>query len=116
MRRLPIALVVAPVLLFMASCGTLNLPSAKTFDQKYAYALTTNASIRTAAATAVNAEVLAPEKAEYVLKSTDIIRATIDEARDISKTDLSTAEGKLQAGLDLIKAVTTYLNENGVDI
>lgn len=116
MRQLP-KLFTAFLLFFsLTACQALQLTEPETFSQKWSYALTANASIRTAAATAVDSEILSMEKGEYALRSTDAIRSLLDESLELSKTDISTAEGKLSAAQDLIEAIKSYLTENGAEL
>jgi hypothetical protein len=112
MKKLFFVLVMALV----AGCNSLGVIKPKSFDDGYAYAITTNAAIRTAAQTALQSKAISVDAAEYVLLGTDGVRVALDQALAIKGTDTATAEAKLQAALESIGVLMEFLRGKGVSI
>ncbi len=96
-------------------CSTIGLAPAQSFDQQLAYGYGTVASVRTTAASALNAGAITTTDAQQVLTVTDTARATLDVAGTASKAgDVNTAMGKLQIATSLLSQIQQYLSTKGV--
>lgn len=103
----------ALVLAIMAGCSSLGLVQPKTFEERYAYAIATNASVRVAAAQAVTSKAITPETGRTILKGTDNARALLDESLNLVGTD---AELNLHQALLTIENLMKLLKSNGVEV
>jgi len=98
----------------LTACSSIGLQEAKTLDQRIAFAYGTNTALRDAAASAVVGKRLAVSDGEFVLKTTDQARTTLDAARmALGAGDTSTAEGRLVMVLGILTQVQAYLNSKG---
>lgn len=100
----------------LTACSALQIPTAKTFSEKYAYGVVTVASIISATDAALQSDLIDVSKAKYVRTAAVGAKATMDEALRISKTDLSTASNKLDAAITVLDSLKKYLNDNGVKL
>ena len=99
-------------LVTLVACAQLGLSSAKTFDQKLAYAYGTHTAVLQSAAAAVNAKTLSPTDGEEVLKLADESRALLDAAK--AAGDTATGGSKLALATTILTQLQTYLNARGV--
>ncbi len=99
-------------LLLLTGCAALGLSSAKTFDQKLAYAYGTHTAVLQAAASAVTAKTLSASDGEEVLKLADESRALLDAAK--AAGDTATGGSKLALAATILTQLQTYLNARGV--
>jgi hypothetical protein len=104
MRKLSI--VVPLLILLLAGCAALGVPTPKSFSERLASGYVTVASIRTSAATLLNGSVITSSDAENIQKQADVGREGLDVARTLPTVD---AENKLQATLTLLNAAKGYL-------
>lgn len=99
-----------PIMTVMHGCAQIGLAQPASFDQRLAYAVSQNAAVRDAAASALEAGDIAVDDAKRVLKITDEVRTALDAARMASGTgDVSTAEGRLQLATALLVELQKYL-------
>lgn len=100
------------VVAFLSGCAQLGLAPASTFDQRLAYAVSQNAAVRQAAASALDAGDIALVDAQSVLKLTDESRTLLDAARVAAGAgDISTAEGRLSLATTILVKLQAYLRE-----
>lgn len=96
------AVVATPIL---QGCAALGIQPAKTFQQRYAYALSQTSALRVAATQALTSKSISTADAEYVLKLTDESRKLLDNAR------LVVDAGELAKGQTQLELATTILTQ-----
>lgn len=101
------------ILAVLGACSAIGVTSPETFRDRYAYAVTTNASVRSAAVTLLEQKLITPAQGELVLKGTNDARFVLDEALKVSETDMPTAEKKLAAAMQVINNLKQYLKGKG---
>jgi hypothetical protein len=102
------------LLLSMAtSCAQLGLPTAQTFNQKLAVGYGTVTTARNTAATLLTAGKITADDAQNVQNQADNIRAGLDIARQMNKTDPTGAGTKLDATIAALQLLQTYLTSKG---
>lgn len=111
MRKFVAGILVAVTLL--AGCASLGIPSADTFNKRLAAAYVVNTGVRTNATVLLRAGQISVADAENVLKQTDVARQGLDVTRVISKTDVATADQRLNAVRAGLAALQSYLNSRG---
>lgn len=94
------------LLLLLAGCAALGVPTPKSFNERVAAGYVAAAGLRTSAATLLNGGVISSKDAENVQKQADVAREGLDVARTLPAAD---AENKLQATLALLNAAKGYL-------
>jgi len=102
------------VLLLFAGCSSLGIVKPKSFSESYAYALTTNASVRSAATSALQQGAITEEDAGKVLLATDAVRLALDQAIEAVERDPSSAEEYLQVALESLDNVMQFLLDRGI--
>lgn len=99
----------------VAGCAQLGLATAKSFDERLAYAYGVNTAVREASTSALNAKTIASTDMEHVLKLTDEARGILDAARVASRVgDLQTAEARLLLATNILAELQAYLRNRGV--
>lgn len=96
------AIIAIPIL---QGCQALGIQPAKTFQQRYAYALSQTSALRVAATQALTSRSISTADAEYVLKLTDESRKLLDNAR------LVVDAGELAKGQTQLELATTILTQ-----
>lgn len=89
----------------LQGCEALGIQPAKTFQQRYAYALSQTSALRVAATQALTARSISTADAEYVLKLTDESRKLLDNAR------LVVDAGEAAKGQTQLELATTILTQ-----
>ena len=102
---LGLGVVSTPVL---QGCEALGIQPAKSFQQRYAYALSQTSALRVAATQALTSKSISTADAEYVLKLTDESRKLLDNARLIVDAG-EAAKGQTQ--LELAVTILTQLQD-----
>jgi hypothetical protein len=97
------------IVLFLTACTSLNVPSVDTFNKKLAVGYTTVTSVRESATVLLNLKKISAEDGKNILEQTNIARAGLDVARELSTKDLTAAESKLAAISTILQALQTYL-------
>lgn len=100
--------IVLSAIFLLSACAQLGLSSAKTFDQKLAYAYGTHTAVLQAATSAVQAHTLNPTDADQVLKLADESRSLLDAARVAG--DTAAGGNKLALATAVLTQLQTYLN------
>ena len=97
------------------ACATLGLAPAKTFQEKWTYAVNTNIGVRASATNAVVAGEISSADAEQVLTLTDQVRGVLDSARLVFDAgDVEGANKKLALASAVLVQVQAYLRARGV--
>ena len=104
------------VLLLFAGCSSLGILKPRSFDDGYAYAMTTNAAIRTAAQSALETGAIDVDAAEYVLLGTDGVRVALDQALAVKASAPDSASEMLDAALSSIGVLMEFLKGKGVSL
>lgn len=104
---------IALVMALTSACQSIGSVPPKSYEDRYAYAVATNASVREAAAQAVRSGVINRDTGEKVLRGTDTARALLDESLKIAGTD---ADIKLYKAIEAINSVVQLLQLNGVEV
>lgn len=97
-----------------ASSSSSSLEAPRTFKEWLATGYALNASVRRGAAAALNAKAIDVGDARRILADTDSTRTVLDEARKLEAVDPSTALGKVQYALGVLRAGEKLLNDRGV--
>lgn len=95
--------------LLLAACAQLGLPAPETFNERLAAGYGAVTQVRSTATTLLEAKRISSEDAQNVLTTTDAARQGLDVARSLSKTDLASAEGKVNAVRATLTALSAYL-------
>ena len=93
----------------IAACAQLGLPTAQTFDQKLTAGYATAEGINRSATTLLNAKKLSSADGQHVLDQTRNLRAGLDVARAMHKSDPKSADSKVDAMRAALTAVQAYL-------
>lgn len=96
-RRLTILITVTALLFGVASCETLGLPKPETLSQQLATSYGTVSSVRQSATTLLQAGKISADDAAHVQAQADNVRAGLDIARSIGRTDPKAGQDKLTA-------------------
>lgn len=102
-------IVLLALLLLVMACAQVGIPTAQTFNEKLSAGYALNAGLRQTATDLLTAKKISVDDAQNVLASTDAARIGLDVARNLSKTDMNAAEGKLAAVHTGLVALQTYL-------
>lgn len=97
------------VLVVLAACTSLGVPTPENFSERVAAALTTTTTVRQTATTLLNSQIISSGDAENVLKQTDNAREGIEVARALRNVSPGAAEDKLTATLVILRALEKYL-------
>ena len=101
------------VLVCAAGCAQLGLAPAQTFDQKLAYAYGVHTAVLNATTSALNAKTLKSTDAEQVQTLAGQSRQLLDAAKSASSVgDITTANGKLLLGTQILEQLQTYLRSH----
>ena len=92
---------------FLPAC--VGMPTADTFNQKLAIAISTVTAVRSTATTLLQAKKISVEDAQNVQAGADNARQGVEIARTISKVDVSAADQRLTAVTTVLSALQTYL-------
>ncbi len=97
------------LLIMLAACAQVGLPTADTFNEKLAVAYGTVTQIRSTATDLLKAKKITPADASNVNAQADNARTGLDIAREISKTDAKAADARLTMVHAALNALQTYL-------
>lgn len=107
MKRIPLAFVLCAIL---SACAALGIVQAQSFDQRLAYALGVNTSVRDTSTSALDAGTITSADMEHVLKFNDQARSLLDAARVAHQAgDTETAEGRLLLATNILTQLQAYL-------
>ena len=97
----------------LSSCASFGVATPKTFNEKLAAGYVTIQGLNTMTLDLLTAKKIAPDDAENINQQTDNAKAALDIARTMSKTDLSSADTKLDATITGLTALQNYLRSQG---
>ncbi|MEI6758481.1 MAG: hypothetical protein WCK85_11550 [Chlorobium sp.] len=102
------------LMLFFSACQSVaTLTPAETFNQGVANAIAVENAIIQTTTNLLNAQIISKEMAQYVLTEAKKADGMIAEARSLSKTDLTTAQGRLNIALNSLTDLREYLDKKG---
>lgn len=93
----------------LTACAAMGVPPPETFNQKVAVAYATTTAVRTTATALVEARKISADDAMNVQTSADAARAGIDVARKVHAADPGAGNARLNAVMEGLKALSTYL-------
>ena len=96
-------------LMLLSACAALGLPTANGFNEKIVVSYATVEGVTRSTTVLLNAEKISVGDAENVLAQVKYALLGIDLARSMAKTDLTTAEMKLDAAQTILKALQAYI-------
>jgi hypothetical protein len=99
-------------LLFAATlvgCAALGLPKAETFNQRLAVSISTVAEARNTALVLLKAKKISPDDAQNVQDQANGVRAGLEIARSLARTNPAAAELRLDAARAAIAGLQAYL-------
>ncbi len=103
------AVIALPVL---QGCQALALQQARTFNQRYAYAMGQTTAVREAATAALNAGQISIADAEYAQQIANQSRELLDAAKLVADTGKSaTADNQVLLAIGLLTKLQAYLNQ-----
>lgn len=102
-------LVLLAIFTMLSACAQLGLPHAEKFGERLAVGYGTAAAVRDAARALLVANRITADDAENIQKQADSVRAGLDVARSLAKTDLAAATDRLTAAMAVLQALQTYL-------
>lgn len=113
-RRPAPALVLISALLFVASCASLGLEPAESFEDRVGYALGTHTAVLQATTRALNLGEISSAEAEDVASLADRSRALIDTARRVHAAgDTDQASRTLAMAITVLNELQAYLRRGG---
>lgn len=101
-------------LITLSGCATLGTEKPKTFRDHVAYAYATEATIIDTAKTAYSAGKISADVRDKIYIGVQSGDTILKEAVILEKTDLSSAQSKLEAALKVFKELKDKLKQNGV--
>ena len=111
MKALRIGFLTA-VLACLSACSALGLAQPKSIDQRLAYAYASHTAVLQAATSSLNVGAITSPDAERILKEADDARSALDAARlALTSGDVTTAEGRLAAAIQVLTALQAYLHD-----
>jgi ABC-type Fe3+-hydroxamate transport system substrate-binding protein len=96
------------------SASSSSVEAPRTFKEWLATGYALNASVRRTAAVALGAGRIDAGDAKRILADTDSTRSVLDEARKLEAVNPSTALGKVQYAVGVLRAGEKLLNDRGV--
>lgn len=93
----------------LASCASLGVPAADTFNKKLDAAYNTVTAAANTTATLYTAGKITPERKTQIVAVLRTANTSLDDAALLSKTDLSTASGRLDAIVATLGALQSSL-------
>lgn len=111
-RPLMLALLLAvsvPAVVTMHGCTTLGVPTPQTFSERVAAGYVGVTTVRDSATTLLQAGSITADDARNIQAQADNVRAGLDIARTVSSVDPTAADAKLQATLQILTALDSYL-------
>lgn len=102
--------------LLAVSCAQLGLLPAKSFDQKWAYAMGLNTGIRNASVGAAQSGVISKSELQTIVDLNDRARAVLDVADDTHSKDQKGAEDKLALATAILESARDYVTKRGVRV
>lgn len=109
MKCIPLHTAAWLLCVLIAGCGTLGIPQAQNFEQKWAYATATHTAVMSAAAASVKVGDLSKPDGQQVLRLADEAKALLDAAEVLSTTDEAGANQKLALATTILTQLQTYL-------
>lgn len=101
------------VVLLVAGCSTLGIPSADTFNKKWLAAQQTDTTVLQTDLALLQAGTISKADAANVEAQADNIKAGLDIARTLYATDQTAGSTKLDSVVIALQALQTYLNAKG---
>jgi len=108
-QRIPFLTFLAFVLMWLAACAQLGLPTPTTMNEKLAAAQGSVTQVRTTATNLLTAKQITVADAENALKVTDAASEGIAVARTLSATDPNAAQARLTMIVTTLTAIQAYL-------
>jgi hypothetical protein len=99
--------------MILASCATLGLPQADTFNKRLAAGYTTVTGVRNTADTLLTSNKITADDAQNVQAQADNGRTGLDLARQIHATNPPAGDAKLDAVVTGLSALEAYLRTRG---
>lgn len=109
-KRFVIGVVLAVAL---SACTTLGIPTAKTFNEKWLAAQTTDTAVLQTDIALLQAGKISKEDAANVEAQADNVKAGLDIARTIYENDQQAGQSKLDSVVTALTALQTYLQSKG---
>ncbi len=100
--------------LILTSCSTLKLASPESFEQSYAYAKTTESVMLEAAHISYKNGLITKATESYIAVTIENTNETVKAARELSKTDLSSATSQLNGALQIIASLKDFMEKQGI--
>ena len=107
-------LIIITSMLFLGACSSMQVVAPKTFEQTYVEAKTTLSVLLEADHASFKAGVIPKATESYV--ATVIINANqlLESAHTLSKTDMTSATGQINAANTVITSLQQYMNTQGI--
>lgn len=96
-----------------SGCAFLGVPTAQTFNERAALALSSVTTARQGALTLLQAKRITPADADNIQRQADTARAAIDVARSLHATDPAAGNAKLTQAQTVLTALDAYLKTKG---
>lgn len=114
-RPLALALLIGTAVVatpFLQGCEALGIQPAKSFNQRYAYALSQTSALRVSATQALQAKSISTADAEYVLKLTDESRKLLDNAQlVVNAGEFAKGQTQLELATTILTQLQAYLTK-----
>jgi len=95
--------------MFAAGCAQLGVPTPETLNQKIAVAVASVTTVRQSTVTLLMAGKISAADAQNIQAQADNVIAGAQIARTIAPTDPAAADAKLQATIQVLTALQSYL-------
>lgn len=101
------------VILLIAGCSTLGVPTPKTFNERWLAAQTADTAVIQTDLALYNAGKITKEDAANIEAQADNVKAGLDIARTVYATDQTAGNTKLVSVLTALQALQSYLATKG---
>ena len=107
-------IIILSFITLLCSCTSMQVSQPKTFNETYAIAKTTLSILLEADHISHVNGVIPIQTEAYVLKVIQNSNELLEDAKILSTTDLTSANGKLNAAIVVITSLQSYMNTQGI--
>lgn len=106
-------LLILAAALALSACSTLGIPKAETFNQRLAVGYASVTTVRSTAASLIDAGKLTAADGRNVQSGADSVRQGLDVARELHTTVPAAGEDKLAQALAALTVLEKYVAKKG---
>lgn len=99
----------ALVLMLLTACAFFGVPTPETFNERLAVGYSSVTTVRQSTLNLLQAGKLTPDRARDIQDQADLVRDSLDAAKQLSDVDLTDANDRLTIALEGLNALEAYL-------